>query len=549
MEEVNIHVQDIIPHEPKSAAETQSFLEDWLSSQNKQSKELHFPPLSGNIHLGVLEQNGFNNLTGLFFPKGNIQQLHAIPQTVEILDVRHNKIEHLHSLPDNLTHLYASHNALIETDIVDCESLVLLDVGHNYLTKIGTLGYDVQLPGSLETLICSYNRLKKLDLYSTKQLKELHCDHNPELKLYHVPDTVIQGTYETVVIHPKPKEQLDYVQLSDEYNAQVKEFMRLKTLVEQRQNTNTRVANDSLIGEIQTLIQYKKKFPLHGKLKIKQPPMKDRVKCMGCGGKNGMTFKITKQAYHAYCNNDPPCDWKILIHRAFYENRETIIYEYLDFLEELKDQLIQAKMDSIFGYLDDAYAKNAFEKRMKLFEFYSSNLKVLQDTEEDLYHNTQKQEEIYRKQTEIQEKLEEIKTILSTSAEIDGRSPQKEVARIQLEEIFPAAQFIQKKLYERMMMYCIDEKASLYKLDAHIALPQSQETLLEGESRVEHFGKKAFSNPPSTSSTQEKNPSRSLSRKKKSVSTNKSSLMSDSSMEKWLGDANQNSQESSVSPA
>ena len=89
--------------------------------------------------------------------------------------------------------------------------------------------------------------------------------------------------------------------------------------------------------------------------------MKDRVKCMGCGSKNGMTFKITKQAYHAYCNNDPPCDWKILIHRAFYENRETIIYEYLDFLEELKDQLIQAKMDSIFGYIDDAYAKNAFE--------------------------------------------------------------------------------------------------------------------------------------------------------------------------------------------
>lgn len=216
MEEVEIQAKDVLEIE-ESTVDGNTFLKEWLPTQNKKIQEITLPPLSGDINLALLHEHGFDNIKTLFFTKGNIHAIRNIPLTVKTLDIRHNKVKQLDSLPTGIEYLYASHNNLSEIDLYDCNSLIVLDVAYNYLTTLKEKGYETQLPETLEILSCSYNRLKTLDLFSTKKLKELNCSNNPQLKLYHVPDGVIRGQYDSVLVHAKPRDELDYTTLDDDY--------------------------------------------------------------------------------------------------------------------------------------------------------------------------------------------------------------------------------------------------------------------------------------------------------------------------------------------
>ena len=473
-------------------ADATEFLGKWLKTQNKRVTELKLPRMRGIVDLSVLNDHGFGHIKALFFSPGELTAIDNIPQGIEVLHISHNKLSHIDALPDTLEIIQANHNQLTFIAIGDCDRLVSLDVAYNQLSELeDSAGI---LPESLQILHCEYNRLKKLDFSSTRKLRELYCSQNPDLQLSNVPETVIYGDYRHMISKDTQSESsnykgervdFDYVVNDEEYNERVRTFFSYKHDYEQRLRKSQRKANESLLNGM--YIKNKNpKIILHDRLGKRLRRIRENPTCRGCGGKKGMTFEISDNKYTAYCANEPACDWKIIIHRGFYANRENMIYEYLEYLEDLKQLFIEGKMDSLFRYLQDSMAKANFDKRMKLYELYSSHLKTFLATHDHLFYNEQTTTLILQKQTEIQEKIEQIKTILNSHTG-EYAHPTEEIVRIQHEEIRPLSEFIQRE--KHVNIFTEEDTANqVFRLHKCERIPITLDTLLEGKPYIEHFG-------------------------------------------------------------
>lgn len=456
------------------------FLKEWLQKQNSSATELYIPSIQGTVNLQFLKKYYFEDIKALFFSKGKITELKNIPEGLEILDIPYNELTELNGLPDTLITVNAAHNRLKKTDFSTCDKLKSINVSYNHLEYLENVH---NLPESLEILHCAYNRLEQLDLFTTKQLKELYCNNNPKLKLTHVPDSVVHGNYASVMVSLKKSDTLDYVNIEEEYKEKVAKYFRMKSKYETQIKNSREKLNETFTKSRQDDSKGRK-FPLHNKIKKQLNLKNDKPPCHGCGGKGGMLFKITSTKYQAFCNNEPQCDWKIIIHRGFFENREKMMYEYLEYMEGLKQRFIEGKMDSLFRYLDDKYTKANFEKRMKLYELYSTHLKSYLDTHNDCYYNEQKRQILLQKSKTIQEKLEEVKVMLRDQDE-DLLS---EAVDTQITEIRPLAQYIQRETYELMNVER-DIVTDTFVLQQHPVLASKLDTLVEGNLSVERFGK------------------------------------------------------------
>lgn len=497
-------VQDNIDEDTYDATE---FLGKWLKTQNKRVTELKLPRMRGIVDLSVLNDHDFGHVKALFFSPGELTAIDNIPQGIEVLHISHNKLSHLDALPDTLEILQANHNELTFIAIGDCDRIVSLDVAYNQLSELeDSAGV---LPESLKTLHCEYNRLKKLDFSSTRKLRELYCKQNPDLKLANLPETIIYGDYGHLISKDTHHENsnykgervdFDYVADDEEYNDRVRTFFMYKRDYEVRLQKSRKKANEGLLNEI--YMKKNPKFILHDRLGKRLRKIREIPSCRGCGGKKGMKFEISDNKYTAYCANEPACDWKIVIHRGFYANRENMIYEYLEYLEDLKQLFIEGKMDSLFRYLQDKMAKANFDKRMKLYELYSSHLKTFLATYDDLFYNEQTATLLLQKQTDIQEKIEQIKTILKSHAD-EYAHPIEDIVRIQQEEIRPLAEFIQREKHVNIFTE-EDTVKNVFRLHKCERAPITLDTLLEGKPYVEHFGTTNHDTPEQDSKDKKK---------------------------------------------
>ena len=490
MEEVNIGVNDLVQDEiPPVYRETEletidsfdanAFLNDWLPKQNRQTNELQFPSMRGVVDLIILQKYNFHKVKSLFFSKGTINELINIPNNVEILDIPYNEVTELSGLPNTLITVNVSHNRLKKVDFLTCDKIKSINVSHNHLTIVDNL------PESLERLHCEYNHLQKLDLYTTKRLKELYCNNNTDkLQLTHVPDTVIHGDYTNVIVSlKKTNNTFDYIVMEDAYKEKVEKYFRMKSKYETAIQKSRRNLNETFT-KTRMNNNNNKYFPLHHKIKKELKFKNDKPPCHGCGGKGGMLFQITSSQYQAFCSNEQQCDWKIIIHRGLFENREKMLYEYLEYMEGLKQRFIEGKMNSLFQYFDDKYMKTSFEKNMKLFQLYSTHLKSYLDTHNDCYYNEHKKQMILQKAKTIQEKLETVKLMLQDQDE----DLLIEAVNIQMNEIRPLAQYIQRETYDIMQLEQ-DIESNEFVLYQYPVIASKVDTLLEGKMSVEHFGK------------------------------------------------------------
>lgn len=449
---------------------TQKLLEAYLRKQNKRVRELHFPPLFGEIDLYTIETLGFKNVKALYFYPGNITGFVNFPESIEIFHAPNNLIEEISGLPSNLQILNLNKNKIKEIDLNGLSKLEELYISFNELKML------YGLPRTLLVLHCEFNHISDLDLYGLEKLHTLHCNNNPKLQLIHVPPTVVNGNYKNNFVSVKDiKVEDDYVKMESDYKKKVYEFFNLKNKYEQEKKKILRSAarEQPKNKKINNIAYLKLKKP------IQMPP------CAGCSGKGGMTFSITASHYSAQCANNPKCDWKIHINRGFFELRENMLYNYHNHIEVMKELFIETKMDSLFRYLTDTQIKAQFERRSKLYELYSTHYKQFLDTHTHIYYNEDKKKLIHEKEKEINTHLEEVKRLLSEENDEDNRAITLEsVVRIQHENIKPLMEYIQRLKYENMSTEK-DVNSGEVRLFQHEALCDKLDTLLDGSMTFE----------------------------------------------------------------
>lgn len=446
-------------------------LESLLKRKGKKTNEISVSQsLSGNLDLKLLVTQGFKKIKHILFSKGQITQLLNIPDGLTHLSCEDNLLDSLDAIPDTIEVLSVSKNMLRELDLSRLQKLKILHVSHNDLKTLN--GF----PESLEELYCSYNQLETLDLKNTPKLKVLHCEGNVKLTMENIPDTVMDGQYpETLVVsrleNPRQRKSKSY----DDY---LKQYFTIKAKYE-KDLMEIRVKHFEATENASS-----KKGNQKRKMNLNAKP-----KCLGCKKPVGMVFSNKDEKYTAICGGSPPCDWKIILHRGYFQDQTFLLYTFLEELTQLKQNFIRHKLNHVFEYVSERDSAKLFEKEKKLFQSCSTQLTELLDIYNSKYFNETKETKIIEKKQQIQTFLMDVKKSLD-----DGDVEQ--AVRIQHENVAPLAKAIQREMYEVSYVVSMTPQREVWvEAETNIDDPRQSHFLVQHEIHAEKLDENMRENP------------------------------------------------------
>ena len=368
-------------------------------------------PLYGNLNLSILSEKGFSKIETLRFAEGYLINITNIPSTIKSLFLNGQLLDKI-ELPDDLEHLEIENNLFVgEFSLKTQRNLKYANVSFNQIKTFGKNDLNI-LPETLEELYCHHNLLQNLYLGTCSKLRVLYCDNNPKLKIYDIPDTVIdirlpEKTVQ-LALDDKDKKKKDKNDSEDAYLESLQHYFHIKQRYENALKTKKRIL----------------------------------PKCNGCKRNVGMIFSGKNQKYMASCGDtSKPCNWKIILHRGDnYVFRDTM-EGMRNTLDETKENIIRQKMDTLFEYISEEKSADLFKKQLSLFKINSELVEKYRKIYEDMYFNKEKLEIIQQKKKKIQEKI----------MEMNEMEDMEEIVKLQM-EIKGISEYIQRETYEFMEM-------------------------------------------------------------------------------------------------
>ena len=380
--------------------------EEYLEGLSKNSREINVKTqLHGHLNLGVVSKKGFSKLRHILFSSGSITSISNIPENIEILHCENNLLAELDKLPISLKDLHLSKNVLKKIDLSKATVLENLVVSYNELAELNSL------PKSLLLLKCDHNHLSKLHLLNTVNLKKLFCEGNPRLKLENIPETVVDGNYPQI-LRQNLKKQAEVV------------------------------SNDFLKG-LSSYFRMKSEYEEKAKSAMKKNKKKELPKCIGCEKNVGMIFSNKDKKYSARCGGSPPCPWNLILNRGQFVPREDLLYTYYHDVEDMKEQIIQHKMATLFRHVGEKEGKETFEKQMTAYNSANKYLTELLKENDEFSNNPEKMAKMKEKRLKINTIIDQVNVFLK-------EDNVREAVRLQYQEISPISQFIQRSQYEVM---------------------------------------------------------------------------------------------------
>lgn len=352
--------------------------------------------LDGEIDLSPLENK---NLEEIHFIEGTISRIYNIPRGIKKIIINHNKLEKIPHLElRDLVHLEANHNVLTAVDLTNMVNLVLLHLNHNEIRKISNL------PASLETLFIDHNDLEELDLSDADSCTNVSCTNNPRLsqiiggkQMDNSNFKLNKDSHTQILFENKSqkRQSRDDVEITDVKQA-VHEYYALKNQYE----TN----NKDMVQKIMNGT---------GSRKEKIQKVRNAVfKCVNCGRDGGTIFSKLENNLSASCGNMPnPCKLNIEILSSLSLS-ESDILDAKQKIDLAKQKIIQAKMNMLFGYIEESKSIAEFEKNIEIIK--TNNMlpdDLINNVNESYYnmqHDTTKMNIISKKMKDVYSELGEI---------------------------------------------------------------------------------------------------------------------------------------------
>jgi hypothetical protein len=350
------------------------------SLDNKTSEIIIREPLSGDIDCSVLKELHFSHVSSITFSQGSITSITNIPDKITQLICENNLLIAVPELPTSISILNLSGNGIKTAEFKSYSNLKEISISKNQIVSL------YELPPSLEVLKCDNNQMKVLNLEGVLNLRVLHCSNNPVLTIEHLPDTIedlqMENSFSTHISENTDKshiERADYMTCLNKYfeikQKYEKSLYSLKK-IEYQKAKSKKIAR-RMIAQI-------------------------RPKCINCNRPVGSLFETTNNTYIARCGDAVnPCDFDIQLSSGDYGN---LIYLYNQFSEEIqniKQEIIQHKMDTLFKYIDEKTAVSQFKKQLESYTEMNSFLKELEQQYNDIYFNEEQLEKIDKKIKQI----------------------------------------------------------------------------------------------------------------------------------------------------
>lgn len=377
--------------------EEQPELSKYLEKINKTVDTIQITePISGDVDLSIFQENGFNNLKNIEFKNTDkdgeyITSITNIPDGIESLTIVNHSLSILPELPKSLLSLNVFGNYLKNIDLITAPNLKFLYCENNRVETI------TNIPRSLEELYINNNKLKTLDLSDAKNLKKLHCSDNQSLIIENIPKSINELICERspnvkTITNEGDQIATDASRVKFNYVEGVNEYYKIKgkydkDLHEMREKIYKRSREDGL-----------------SITKSKKNADKVKMKCINCKLPVGTIFSNKNSRYTAVCGNKiQPCSLNIEIYRGSIIGLEDIMYTLKESVDEVKENIIRQKMNTLFSYISEEDSVREFKTIMEQYTTESDMYGDYLDKYNKLYFGEIKNEIIREKQDLINE--------------------------------------------------------------------------------------------------------------------------------------------------
>jgi hypothetical protein len=167
-----------------------------------------------------------------------------------------------------------------------------------------------------------------------------------------------------------------------------------------------------------------------------------KPKCIKCKRPVGTIFSNGKEKnrYSATCGDPDPntkCSLNIVIFTGTHNNLEYILNIFKNEIDELKDTIIQQKLDTLFNYLSEEASVALFKKELQNYTENGEIYKTLLDNYNSLYNNKEKQQAIINKLGDIFKLIENNRVLLEDYNKTGNREILSTALDLQVKELAP----------------------------------------------------------------------------------------------------------------
>jgi len=415
--------EDIILSNNTAQARLLTILED----KNKSLQKLHIQePLYGDLDFSILKNYGMEYLKHLMLEPGEITSIVGLPDGLLSFDCPGNLLISIADLPIGLESIHLENNYLTELDLKDLIQLKFLYIQDN---KLETLD---NIPTTIQEIYCSNNKLPYLNLSGASVLYKLNVSNNPITIIENLPADVAELIVEntpsiefrnTTAIDTEmlKKSGDDAIQKKD-YIEALNEYFKLKTNYEDSiHKMKKKLFND----------HSSKKTAKRLALSLKPP-------CIKCKRPVGTLFSKKENRYMAICGDSQnPCKLDIQIFTGDVSNFAFTIEVFKEETDNIKDSIIQQKLDTLFSYVSEEKSVELFKKQLEAYNENVSLLKPLLQKNDELYFNEHTKEIIETIQNKNYRLNENIHTMLDEYKTTQNPDILRDAVSLQIHELYP----------------------------------------------------------------------------------------------------------------
>lgn len=396
---------------------------DFLETLSPEITELRMrEPLSGEIDLSILKECNFNIIDTIVFQKGKITHIRNIPLGIKYFHCPENLLIELRELPDTLIDLDIHNNYLKHINLDTLKNLKSINISNNQISRL----YD--FPNSIETIICDNNHLSILDLKGLDHLKKLHCSNNRMIRIENFPQDTIQdfimenNPLTTIQTMDSNKDQQEKEEIHADVQESLETYFELKQQYEKaaykmKKETYDRAPSKKAAREL---------------LKQIKP------KCVNCKRSVGSIFITDKRIYIAKCGDQKaPCNLNLNIQAGTYINLIDFIQTFQTYVDDVKDDIIKQKLDTLFNYISESRSVQLFKENFDDYTEFSGYLKDLLDTYNEVYINEERELKMAKKMGDIFKIKERLNELFQKYKETDHLNILQDAMKVYMDQLKP----------------------------------------------------------------------------------------------------------------
>jgi Leucine-rich repeat (LRR) protein len=426
-----------------TAQDTLVFL---LEKMNPNTKELIIGvSLHGDVDFSVLKTNGFRFVSTIRMTKpGEITTVSNLPNEIKVFDCPNQLLVEFTGIFPYLEELNLEGNYVRHMDFIPLPKLKILNINNNRMTDIN------QVPYSLEELYINRNGTRVLNLKNVPKLRVLHSIGNDMIRIQNVPASMVDLQIEenpmvdigytampTASTKQTTDDDMHEIQVELDYVDSMNAYFRLK----QKYETDRK-------SQLQKAFEKGKTRKQGSKLAKEARP-----KCIRCRRPFGTIFECRDRRFIAVCGNkNDPCDLNIQLYRGNYSNREYMLYLFREQMEDLKDNIISQKLDTLFSYISEEKSAEKFKRQLKDYSIDNNIYKELLNEYTEIHSNPHKRELIRNKIRQIYELKNAMKQMLTQYETDENAEIMGVITDIYVREYLPEIHNLRLLCYEVMEM-------------------------------------------------------------------------------------------------